>query len=299
MALSLRPITPSFGVEVLDVDLSQPLSEATQDEILDAYYRHSLLLFRGQSLTPERQSEITQGFGTAKKASKIRHAMEEVPIISRIGNIKENGEPTAFLNRQGVEWHSDGAGAPENDIATFLYAVETPDVGGDTMFCSMHVAYDTLPPELLAKIEGRQVTHDFLQHNDKVLRLSPGAFTPMTEEERARIQPYVCDLVQTHPVTGRKLYFISHNLVREISGLTPEETEALTWALVDHATVPERVHHHKWRVGDLTIWDNRALMHSATAVVYDHSRRLMHRSSAQTHPERWMARRGTAIGATA
>ncbi|MFY7961405.1 MAG: TauD/TfdA dioxygenase family protein, partial [Elsteraceae bacterium] len=110
-----------------------------------------------------------------------------------------------------------------------------------------HVAYDTLPPDLLAKIEGRRVTHDFLQHNDKVLRLSPGAFTPMTEEERARIQPHVCDLVQTHPVTGRKLYFISHNLVREISGLTPEETEALTWALVDHATVPERVHHHQWR----------------------------------------------------
>ncbi|MFY7961404.1 MAG: TauD/TfdA dioxygenase family protein, partial [Elsteraceae bacterium] len=159
MALSLRPITPEFGVEVLDVDLAQPLSDALLDEILEAYYRHSLLLFRGQSLTPERQSEITQSFGTAKKASKIRHAMEDLPIISRIGNIKENGQPTAFLNRQGVEWHSDGAGAPENDIATFLYAVETPEVGGDTMFANMYLAYEALSPGMKKLIEGLHAIH--------------------------------------------------------------------------------------------------------------------------------------------
>ncbi len=289
--LKIRRIREDFGVEILDVDLSAPLDDRLIDAIMTAYYEHSLLLFRGQSLTAEAQAAVTRRFGTAKKSSKIRHGMDSVPEISRIGNVRENGIPTAFLNRQGLEWHSDGAGAPERDVATFLYAVEVPSVGGDTLFCSMHNAYDSLPADLRARIDGRTVVHSFLQHNDKVLALSPGAFTPLTEEERTKFADKVDDLVQIHPVTGRRLYFISHNLVKEISGLSPVDAEELTWALVDHATTPDKVYQHAWSVGDLAIWDNRALMHSATTVVYDHSVRLMHRSSAQTHPERWLARR--------
>jgi taurine dioxygenase len=289
MALAKRPLRQDFGIEVRGIRLRE-LDDAGFNALVALYYQHSLLVLPDQHLTPAEQAAVTERFGTPKIAARRDHNHPEHPQVVLIGNLQVDGRPAAFLNRQGVEWHSDSAASADRDVATFLAAVAVPKVGGDTMWCSMHTAWDTLPAALQRRIEGRQVLHSWNHHNDKVLRLSPGAFTPLSPAERAQHPEVWEDLVQVHPVTGRTLYFISHNLVTAIDGLEPAEAEALTWQLVEHATAPGRVYRHRWVPGDVAIWDNHAAMHSAPEVDYDDDLRMMHRSSCRTHPAAWLAR---------
>jgi taurine dioxygenase len=147
------------------------------------------------------------------------------------------------------------------------------------MYASLHTAWETLDPATQARIRPLRTLHSFNWHNDKVLRLSLGAAKPLSPAERAAIPDRRYDLVQAHPITGRMLYYVSPNLVREISGLDETEREALVTQLIDHASTPERVYRHRWSPGDLLVWDNNALMHSATDVsAYADERRLLHRS---------------------
>jgi taurine dioxygenase len=289
MEFELHPLMDDFGVELRGVRLAAA-SDATIERLIELYYEHSLLILPDQHLTPGEQATLTARFGTPKIAKRKEFNHQLHPAVAAIGNLRTDGRPAAFLNRQGVEWHSDSAATLDRDVATFLAAIAVPNAGGDTMWCSMHSAHDTLPLPLKTAIAGRQVCHSWNHHNDKVLRLSPGAFTPLTPEERAEHPDLWEDLVQNHPVTGRQLYFISHNLVTAISGLDTAETEQLTTHLVDHAIAPGRVYRHRWSVGDLAIWDNHAVMHSATEVDYDDDLRLMHRSSCATHPAEWLKR---------
>jgi taurine dioxygenase len=291
MTLQIHPLMDDFGAEVSGVDLAAA-DDATIDRLTELYYEHSLLILRDQHLTPGEQAALTARFGTPKIATRKEFNDPVHPTVAAIGNLTIDGKPAAFLNRQGVEWHSDSAATSDNDVATFLAAVTVPMVGGDTMWCSLHVAYETLTAQIQDMIAARQVCHSWNHHNDKVLRLSPGAFKPLTPKERAARPDLWENLVHVHPVTGRKLYYISHNLVIAISGLDAGETATLTAHLLEHATLPGRIYRHRWAVGDIAIWDNHAVMHSATEVDYDDDLRLMHRSSCHTHPLAWLARRG-------
>ncbi len=290
MPFQLRPLMPDFAAELRGVRLADA-SDATIDRLAELYYEHSLLILPDQHLAPGEQAALTARLGTPKIATRKEFNHSAHPQVAAIGNLRADGKPAAFLNRQGVEWHSDSAANTDRDVATLLAAIAVPKSGGDTMWCSMHTAFDTLPLPLKTTIAGRQVCHSWNHHNDKVLRLSPGAFTPLTSQERAARPDLWEDLVQKHPVTGRPLYFISHNLVTAMTGLDSGETEELTARLVDHAVAPECVYRHRWAEGDLAIWDNHAVMHSATEVDYDDDLRLMHRSSCATHPAEWLRRR--------
>jgi taurine dioxygenase len=163
-----------------------------------------------------------------------------------------------------------------------LSCVMTPAEGGDTLFCSTQVGWETLPAATQARAEGRQVVHNFNQHNDRLLRMNPGAFKPFTQEERDRWPDRVHDLVQVHPKSGRRHFFVTPTLMKSVSGLDDAEAQALVDELIAHATHPDRVYRHRWRVGDVVLWDNRATLHSATPANYKGGHRLMHRSYAYT-----------------
>ena len=286
MTLEFVPIHPEFGAEVRGADLTRDLDGAEFEAISAAYFRHGLLLFRDQPLEPRHQAAFTARFGRPKVAPRKQFNMPDQPEISVLGNLKAaDGTPLAFLNRQGVEWHSDTAGNVNCDGITFLHAVHVPRAGGETMFCSMVAAWESLPPARQAELAGMKVLHSFNHHNDKVLRIGPGTARPLTPEERAKYPDVWHDIVQTHPVTGRTLYFLSHNLVKAVTGIEddPDAAEAWVLELIDHATRPERVYVHAWRPGDLVMWDNRAMMHSATDVAaYEDDLRVMYRSSCDS-----------------
>lgn len=285
MTIKVTPLHPRFGAEVAGLDLSRPLPESTFEQLTELYFHFGVLLLRDQRLDAEGLAAFAGLWGTPKLAPRKQFNLAETPAVMRLGNARdERGEPIAFFNRQGVEWHSDTAGNLQVDNVTLLYSVEVPaSGGGDTMFCSMYEAYDSLPAALCARIEGLRVLHSFNHHNDKVLRISPGSARPLTPAERAIYPDVWHELVQTHPMTGRRLYYVSEQLCRRFAGMSEEESAPLVARLIAHATAAERVYRHRWAPGDLLLWDNRAMLHSATEVDYSHERRLLLRASTYTH----------------
>lgn len=199
----LRELHPLFGAELSGLDLSQGISSEDFAKIRDAYDRYSVVVLRDANLSPARQVELTKRFGTPKISQRKEFHVPGHPEIGKVGNVvNEDGTPAAFLDRQGDLWHSDTSSDAKVDGVTMLSCVMTPAEGGDTLFCSTQAGWETLPESTKAKIEGRTVVHSFNQHNDRLLRLNPGAFKPFTQEERDRWPDRVHDLVQVHPKTG-------------------------------------------------------------------------------------------------
>lgn len=272
-------LAADFGAEVAGFDPASPMTADALRKFRHLLYQHALILLRLPALQPGAQASLAAALGQPKNETRTQFAIPGFPMLCRLGNVvDEAGQPTAFFNRQGEEWHSDGVGSGAVNGITLLYAVDVPRQGGDTLFASLHTAWETLDPAVQARIAPLRVLHSFNWHNDKVLALSPGAAKPLTPKERAAIPDRWYDLVQVHPVCGRTLYYLSPNLVREITGLDDDQRDELVHQLVGHASAPQRVYRHRWAPGDLLVWDNNALMHSATDVsYYAQDRRLMHR----------------------
>jgi taurine dioxygenase len=284
MPYTTRPLHPRLGVEIEGCDLSVPLSDAQFAEIRARFDAHSVVVIPGQRLTPEAQVAFLRRFGEPKISQRKEFHLPGTPEIGKVGNVKNpDGTPAAFLDRVGDLWHTDTSSDAHIDAVTMLYCVRTPEEGGDTLFCSMHDAYDTLPADLRERIAGRTVVHSFNKHNDALLAKNPGSARPLSPEDRARWPDRVHAVVQRHPVTGRTHYFVTPSLAKTFSGMDEPESAELAQALVQHATRAGSVYRHKWRVGDLVFWDNRAAMHSATPANYRGGERLMHRAYAYTN----------------
>ena len=210
--LETRPLHRDFGVEVVDFDL-RDLDDDSFTAILECYYRHSVLLFRHQDLTAADQASLCHRFGQPKIETRKQFNYQECPEVSTIGNITDGqGKPLSFFARGGFGWHTDGTAACHVNAATLLYAVEVPRDGGDTLFLSSADAYDRAPDELKSKLENVSLMASFHAHNDPLLETDPESFIPLSAEEREAIPPVWHRIVQTHPLTGRRL-FTSSNLL--------------------------------------------------------------------------------------
>ena len=286
MALSYQPIIENFGAEVSGVDLTTEFSDDILREIKEAYYGNSLLLFRGQTLDAASLAKLLHRFGRPKVETRKQFNLRDHPEVSTLGNIVDkDGNPLAFLNRGGVAWHTDGSATCHTNAATFLYAVEAPKEGGDTMYCSSAYAYETLSDELKKKLEGVRNLSNFPKSNDRIRARDPASHEALTREERAALPPVWHDVVQIHPVTGRKALYMNR-IPHEVDGLEEGEAKELYGQLFEHATQPHLVYRHHWTQGDLIIWDNLATFHSQTEVepYVDDDRRLMFRAFTYLMP---------------
>jgi len=285
MRFDTRSIHPDFGLEVLEVDLAGELSDSAFAEIVDLYNQYSMLLFRHQSLTPAAQAALAQRFGAPKIETRKQFNFREHPEVSTIGNIvARSGKPLAFFVRGGFGWHTDGTAACHVNAATMLYAIEVPHDGGDTLFVSSAAACDNAPRELLQALEGVSYLTSFHAHNDPLYESDPAAFIPLSASERDALPPVWHRIVQTHPVTGRKLFYL-HNSPLAFDDVDLETGNRLLQQALDLACATERVYRHRWQPGELIIWDNHAMLHSGTPTEnYEADRRLMHRSFVYTLP---------------
>ena len=280
MTLSYKPLMEQFGVDVEGIDLANDISDAVLQEIIDALYTHSVLLFRGQNLKPADLARVSHRFGSPNIAMRKQFNLRDHPEVSTIGNIVgEDGKPLAFFNRGGSEaWHNDSTSYCHTNAATFLYAEEAPKEGGDTMYCSTVYAYETLPEALKQKLDGARMLCSFHAHNDRIVARDPVSHTPLTPEERAAMPEVWHDIVQTHPVTGRKLIYLNQTPI-EFAGLEADEVGEHLEQLYEHALQPHLIYRHHWAPGDLIIWDNLSTLHAATDIgPYENDRRLLLRS---------------------
>jgi taurine dioxygenase len=254
--IEVRRLGPQIGVEIRGVDL-KALDAAGFATIYRAWLDHNVAVVPDQELQIDDFLCYSRRFGEVvpHPSKSTRHP--DYPEITMLGINKFGADGTLdmAIYRRGAEgWHTDGAYDQEPFKATQLYALAVPSRGGDTCFASMYAAYDALPPHLKRKLEGRQGAFTYGGRRKATALLNP---------EDREWTPVFHPIVRTHPETGRRgLYFDPGKIIR-IEGLEAAESDALIEELTERMIRPEGEYRHRWRKGDVVIWDNRCSYHKA------------------------------------
>ena len=273
-AAQIIPSGNALGAEIQGLDLKD-VSDKDFEAIHRAWLDHLVVLFRGQELTDADLIRFSQRFGEldwAPVQETGRRFVEGLPEIYVVSNVIENGVPIGSLGSGEAAWHTDMSYLEIPPKASMLYALVAPPAGGDTYFCAMYAAYDSLPSALRQRISGLTLKHDATYNSGGYIRqgmaavddplTSPGVYHP---------------LVTTHPETGRRALYLGRRRNAYIVGLPLSDSEALLDELWRYATRGELTWLHHWQAGDLVLWDNRCTMHRRDA--FDpSSRRILHRT---------------------
>jgi alpha-ketoglutarate-dependent 2,4-dichlorophenoxyacetate dioxygenase len=264
MAVSIRQLHRHFVGEVSGVDLTTPLTPQEAREIEAGMDRYAVLVFHDQDITDEQQLQFASNFGpkentkggtvTKKADYRLTSGLADVSNLGKDGKPLPRDHRTHLFNLGNCLWHSDSSFRPIPAKFSLLSARVVNPIGGNTEFADMRAAYDALDDAAKAEIEDMICEHS--------LMYSRGAlgFLDYTEEEKQMFKPVLQRLVRTHPVHGRKsLYLSSH--AGGIVGMTMPEARVLLRDLNEHATQPEFVYVHKWKLHDLVMWDNRQTVH--------------------------------------
>jgi len=263
MALYISQIHPIFVGEVTGVDLRQPLDPAVVMEIDAAMDRYAVLVVRDQPLDQEQQMVFARSFGPLdlglRKVKKQPHRFryDELIDISNVdekGRIADRNSGKIVSNIANQLWHSDSSFQRPAAKYSMLSAVVLPTRGGETEFADLRAAYDALSDELKAELEALEAEH-YALHSRFLLGDSD-----YTEEQRNAIPPVHWPIVRMHPGSKRKLLFVGVH-ARRIVGWPVAEGRMLLMDLLEHATPRDFVYSHRWRVGDLVMWDNRSTLH--------------------------------------
>lgn len=273
--ITVTPITKHVGADIAGIDLTQAVSTAQFAQIHDAWMQHQVLRFRGQNMTKEQLHNFSRLFGELDKApinTTGKPWVEGFPDMTVMSNIKVDGKSIGSLGYGEAVWHTDMSYNDITPSGALLYGVEVTKSGGETGFLNMYHAYETLPADLKAAIEGKTIKHDASRNSAGDLRAGFKAVTDPRDAPGA-----VHPVVVRHPVTGRKALFLGRRPFGYVTGMSLEDSEALLDRLWAHATQENLAWFQKWSVGDLLIWDNRCVMHKRTA--FDASeRRLLYRT---------------------
>ncbi|MEM7406056.1 MAG: TauD/TfdA family dioxygenase [Pseudomonadota bacterium] len=272
-SLEIVPSSGSLGAEVRGVDLALPLDDATVAVIDAAWREHLVLVLRDQHIDDDQLIAFSRRFGELDPPGPNPYSgapiYPEYPELNVISNIRQGDKPVGNLGSGEAVWHAD---MTYNDIppaGAILYAVELPADGGNTEFADMRLAYDTLPYHLKDQICGRRAIHDASHNSAGIRRRGYAEVTDVRHTPGAR-QP----LVRTDPVTGRRSLFLGRRPRSYIVGLELDDSEALLDALWAHAGRREGVFTHRWKLGDVLMWDNLSVLHRRDAFESTDRRRL-------------------------
>lgn len=259
MALKLRKLSYALGAEVCGIDITRAMSEAEFGEIYQAFLAHGILLFRNQDVSREQHIEFSRRFGELDRHEALpRDRHPEYPELLRVTNEPNSDGSLSDTRYTGRQWHSDMSFTTRPALGSLLRSFAVPEVGGDTLFANMYLAYETLSDGMKKLIADLHAIH--LSGTRKVANTATGV---LRAEEQRRINPPVAQpVVRVHPETGRKALYLGEK-VKRFEGMTEEESRPLIDYLNRHATRPEFVYRHQWRAHDILAWDNRCTMHQA------------------------------------
>jgi len=265
MALTFRPLHPLFAAEVSPVDLKQVRDEDTLAQIRAGMDEYAVLVFRDQVWTDAEHLDFAQrldGVLHTKLGSSVLHKNRfGNEALGDISNLDENGEIMKSDNRKRMYslgnrlWHTDASFQDPPGRYSMLSAKVVPPVAADTEFADMRAAYDALPEEETARLEGLRVHHS-IAHSRQTLGFE------FSESEQDALKGAIHPLVRTIPRSKRRSLYLASHASRIVDWPVPEG-RLLLRDLIEHATQPRFVYRHLWQVGDLVIWDNRATMHRA------------------------------------
>jgi alpha-ketoglutarate-dependent 2,4-dichlorophenoxyacetate dioxygenase len=264
MRIAIRQIHPVFVGEVSGIDIARPLSRDEVAAIEAGMDRYAVLVFPERRITDEQQMAFSRNFGALEDARggnitrpedrRLQTGMNDVSNLGRDGRPLDRDSRQRLFNLGNMLWHSDSSFRPIPAKYSLLSARVVNPAGGNTEFADMRAAYDALDADTKAQIEDLVCEHSLMYSRGSLGMLD------YSEEERAMFRPVRQRLVRTHPVSGRKsLYLSSH--AGAIIGMPMPEARILLRDLTEHATQAAFVYVHRWRPGDLVMWDNRQMMH--------------------------------------
>jgi alpha-ketoglutarate-dependent 2,4-dichlorophenoxyacetate dioxygenase len=267
MALTFRKLHPHFAAEVSPVDLRRVHHAETLAAIRAGMDEYAVLVFREQPFTDTEQLDFAQRLDGVLHTKLGISALQKNRLgneaLGDISNLDENGEIMKSDNRRRMYglgnrlWHTDASFQDPAGRYSMLSAKVVPPVDADTEYADMRVAYDTLPEEEKARLEGLRVHHS-IAYSRQTLGFE------FSESEQDALKGAIHPLVRTIPRSKRRSLYVASHASRIIDWPVPEG-RLLLRDLIEHATRPEFVYRHQWHVGDLVIWDNRATMHRARA----------------------------------
>ena len=286
MPLVAEPLHPLFAAELSGIDLRRSFEPADIDELIRAMDRHAVCVVRHDTpLSNEAHIAFSALLGPIERRPVLTIAGGNEPRIPHYeiidqsnldehGDIFEGGDRRLAFKRANRLWHTDISFHPVRATYSLLSAHVVPAGEADTEFTDMRAAYDALPETMKSRIEGLAAEHSYWYS-----RVLGGGPEP-TEEERKSRPPAQHALVHVHPTSKRtSLYLASH--ASHIVDWPVEAGRALLAELMDFATQPQFVFRHKWRVGDVVIWDNICTMHRATPFDDTTQRRDLRRTTCR------------------
>lgn len=258
-----------MGASIAGVDLSHPVEADVRKVIKQAFVEHIVLLFRNQKLDPASQVRFTEWFGEVEPHPlRTRRTVDGYEGVLILEN--QPGQPGA----RNDYWHSDISHAEKPPLASVLHAKQVPPGKGDTLFCNMYHAWDTLSDGMRTSLADLRAWHSGAATQRRNQEINDGKDIPSVPDPR--LQP----IARTHPESGRKALYVNPHFVTHFEHMSVAESKPLIEFLESHSTKPENIYRHQWQVGDVLIWDNRAAMHYAVRDYTPEDRRLMHRTTA-------------------
>jgi taurine dioxygenase len=274
MRLTITPIRSDFSAEISGIDLSAPVSDTIKNELNDLLAKYAVLVFRDQALTPPQFMAAAEIFGPLMDQQLKKYVLPDYPMVgcnSTDDLPRKNGK----LQVRGENYHTDHSNERCPPKATTLHAVQIPPSGGDTQFVDVRKAYDDLPEDLKNRINGL-----FSLHVHQSSR-SPRELTKLRPEDLAKIPTALQPLVIRHPGSGRPALYLNTGRMEGIDEMAPELAYPLIEDLYQRATNTRYEYRHKWRAGDMVIWDNQAVMHQANADYDPEQKRFLYRLMIQ------------------
>src|SRR6516162_737302 len=259
MTAAISNLDAPLGAEVHGIDLAKPLPQGDIDVIAEAWSTRFVVVIQGQPLSDPQLLAFSRCFGELDPPEPNPYGEpfnKAYPEINVISNVIENGKPIGGLGDGEAVWHADMTYVDVPPKAAVLHALEVPPDGGNTYFADMFTAYETLPDALRKAAEGKVAVHDASRNSAGMLRKGYKEVTDVRETIGAR-HP----LVRTDPDTGRKALFLGRRPNSYVVGMSVPASEALLDALWAHATQKRFTMCHQWRVGDVLMWNNLAVLH--------------------------------------
>lgn len=257
--LRIRRFGYALGAELTGVDLARPVPDDVVAEIRRAWTEHIMLCFPGQNLDAAQMASACRRFGELddnRHSPELRHA-SHLDVLNLVNKPAAPVNGRSAVTVKADLWHSDFSHHERPTMISLLLAKVLPDVGGDTMFANMYMAYDALSKTFRDVINQLSAVHDY-----SLGRLYANSSPEQQAKSKLLNPPVIHPLVRIHPETGRRALYVSSK-IRYVVGMTEDESRPLIDFLYAHATSPPFVYRHRWSVNDFVLWDNRCSVHAA------------------------------------
>ena len=287
MAISITPIGENFAAEITDLDIGVPFDNVTRDAVISALDIYATVVIRGNPVSQKKQIEFALRFGSLDEVNGVlttdikRRVRPELTDVSNIDAEKKlfgREDRRRLFNLGNRLWHTDSSFKRVAAMYSMLHAHTVVPYGGETQICDLRAAYDALDENMKSRIMDLVAVHSI--YTSRAIL----GFDSFSEKERRALPPICRSLVREHPGSKRKTLFLASH-AGQVLGLTVADGRLLIGELMEHATQREFIYTHKWRTGDLLIWDNRCTMHRVRPFDEDLYRRDMRRATVmETEP---------------